>query len=49
MFHVQARSREKLPGMGTCDGDATQTVICSEQEVTLDQHYIIRINIQEER
>merc|ERR1712172_34672 len=24
---------QKLPGMGTCDGDAEETVVCSEQEV----------------
>jgi len=29
----KTRTREKLPGMGTCDGDAEETVICSEQEV----------------
>merc|ERR1711971_1102023 len=29
----KTRTREKLPGMGTCDGDAEETVVCSEQEV----------------
>ena len=33
LHHYQTRTREKLPGMGTCDGDAEQTVVCSEQEV----------------
>ena len=30
---MQTRTREKLPGMGTCDGDAEETIVCSEQEV----------------
>ena len=29
----KSRTREKLPGMGTCDGDASETVVCAEQEV----------------
>ncbi|XP_023322030.1 kelch-like protein 33 isoform X2 [Eurytemora carolleeae] len=30
---LKSRSREKLPGMGTCDGDASAVEVCAEQEV----------------
>ena len=40
---VQTRTREKLPGMGTCDGDAEETVVCSEQEVITSFYIIIII------
>ena len=29
----ETKAREKLQGMGTCDGDASETVVCAEQEV----------------
>ena len=29
----KTRTREKLPGMGTCDGDSAETIVCAEQEV----------------
>merc|ERR1712038_2057235 len=32
---MRNRHREKLPGVGTCDGDATEEVLCSEQDVCL--------------
>jgi len=30
---IKERTREKLPGVGTCDGDATARAVCAEQEV----------------
>ena len=30
---MRTRTREKLPGDGTCDGDATDQAVCAEQEV----------------
>ena len=33
------RTREKMPGVGTCDGDATLYGVCSQQEVCpLENH-----------
>ena len=29
----KVRTREKLPGVGTCDGAADQVAVCAEQEV----------------
>ena len=30
---TRMRTREKLPGVGTCDGDATLYGVCAQQEV----------------
>merc|ERR1719499_2119369 len=30
---TKIRTREKLPGVGTCDGDASVSAVCAEQEV----------------
>ena len=43
---MQTRTREKLPGMGTCDGDAEETIVCSEQEVHIYVYDILLSELQ---